>query len=725
MRPRYAAVLLAVPVLSLGLSAAGAQTPTDGRDDPVVVAVIDGNFSPYHWDFLGSKMPQHQDADPSNDLPLDQAPDTWVPGFPSPDSFASYDRLDLTLEEEDEGKSTASLQSADTAQWNKVKTSDGQSAHYYWIPDTKIVGAVRFGSPIQSTNAAHGANTSSVAAGNIHGTCPECVVVLITYNPGGCTTRTINCPQLEYALNWAMSQPWIDVVSNSYGFSFVERERIYDGGNAPQQRDASERGQTIFYSSGNGVSNTFTIPNSTLLSSQEGPDWTVTVGAVHQTTRASYTGSGKPADVASIGGGYPSIGGTTVSGTDRTFGGTSNATPVVAGMYANALLQARRALPGPSKSQQEGVVASGAPVACGAARPDCELGDGVLTAAELRTRLLHGAVHTAAGMAPGTANAPVLPPVGEDEFINEGHGTYIGRLDGDETWQQELARIVDPMLGNAATLQRPAGEREWMIVDSFCRQAFWPRWSGGYYRDGVTQLPADNPAFPARSALRHSCERALFDQLPNLVPLKPTDIGTGPADDRSGEALRFTVSTANRGKYALDLTGVPNPGYPETTDAYQCVMWVTDRVCQERRLVGTFRFHDVHAHYHFEDYALYELRQLNAAGEPDMSPAGLVAPGVKASFCLIDYDPDQPSDNPIYDFPHPLYLTCTGSFGVGVQGISPGWKDTYSSGLDGQQIEIDGIPRGKDYALVITADPTDKLWETREDDNVSWAKVRL
>jgi hypothetical protein len=715
MRARHASALLAVAIASLGLSSAQAQTAVDGRDDAVVVAVIDGNFSPYHWDFSGSKMPQHQDADTSNDLPLDQAPDTWVPGF-SPSGFASYDRLDLTLDEENPSRTTASLTSADNAQWAKVKASNAQDVNYYWIPDTKIVGAVRFGSAVQSTNGAHGANTSSVSVGNIHGTCPECVVVLITY--GGSDG--------EAALNWAISQPWIDVVTNSYGFSTGVRDRIYDGGNAELQKDASERGQTIFFSAGNGQANTFTVPNTTIFSSQEGPDWTMTVGAVHPTTGASYTGHGKPADVASIGGSYPSIGGTTVSGTDRSFGGTSNATPVVAGYYANALLQARRALPGPSHVQEAGVVARGdAPVACGDARPDCELGDGVLTAQELRTRVLHGAVHTAAGMAPGTVNQPVLPPIGEDEFLNEGHGSYLGRLNSDEQWQEELARITGPMLGASAALQRPAGEREWMVVDSFCRQSIWPRWSGGYYVDGSTQLPADDPMFPTRTALRHTCERVLFDQLPNLVPLTPSDVGVGTADDGSGEALRFTVSTANRGKYALDLTGVPNSGYPQTSDAYQCVMWTTDRVCQERRQVGTFGFHQAHLHYHFEDYALYELRHLDAGGEPDMSPEGLVAPGVKASFCLIDYDPDQPSNHPLYQNPHPLYLTCTGSFGIGVQGISPGWKDTYSSGLAGQQIEIDGVPRGRDYALVITADPSNRLWESREDDNVSWAKVRL
>ena len=60
-----------------------------------------------------------------------------------------------------------------------------------------------------------------------------------------------------------------------------------------------------------------------------------------------------------------------------------------------------------------------------------------------------------------------------------------------------------------------------------------------------------------------------------------------------------------------------------------------------------------------------------------------------------------------------------------MQGISPGWRDVYTSDLDGQQIPLAGVPRGRDYALVITADPSNRLWETDETDNVSWIKVRL
>jgi hypothetical protein len=710
---RYRVALLALPILGLGLSApAGAQTALDGRDDAVVVAVLDSGFSPYHWDFLGSKMPQHQDANPGNDLPVDQAPDTWISDFPDPGAFASFSRLDLTLEEENAGRTTASLQAQDSAEWAKVKTSTSSNVHYSWIPDTKIVGAVRFGNPIQATNADHGSNTSAVSVGNIHGTCQECVVVLVTY--GGADREAAN--------NWALEQPWIDVITHSYGYSTTVYDKIYSGSDLARQLAATERGQTLFWSASNGQANAFDAPTTTYLSSSKGPDWLVTVGATAP-SGSNYTGSGKTADIASIGSSYPSMGGTTVNG-NGTFSGTSNATPVVAGMFSRALGWARQQLDGPSRTQRDGVVATGAPITCGGARPACELADGVLTADELRTRLLHGAIRTPEGP---TAVVDVDNPVTTDEydFASEGHGTYFAHKMGAEHLEAEMARITGPMNGTAVLTQRPAGERDWMIVDSFCRQAIWGRWGGGYYVNGSTQLPADNPLYPVRTALRHACERALFDQLPNLVPLKPTDIHVGPTDDSSGEAVRFTVSTANRSKYALDMTAVPNSGYPNTSDAYQCVMWSTDRVCQERVSVGSFTFHQSHLHYHFEDYALYELRQLKANGEPDMSPSGLAAPGRKASFCLLDYDQDRPPDSPLYELPWPPYLTCTASFGVGVQGISPGWMDTYVYSLDGQQIPVAGVQRGRDYAVVITADPLDLLWETNESDNVSWAKIRL
>ncbi|HYH28550.1 MAG TPA: S8/S53 family peptidase [Actinomycetota bacterium] len=477
-----------------------------GADDAVVVAVIDSGISPYHWDYMASKMPQAQDSDPSNDLPLDQPPDTWLPGFPSPAAFASYNRFDLTLEETNPARSITSMDSADTAKWSAFKASSAGAQHYYWFPRTKIIGGLSFATNgrMRGSTGEHGMGTSSVSVGNIFGTCPECLLVFIEYGTAA---------DGERAIEWAMSQPWIDVISNSYGFSLVERDRLYSGSNTFAQRQASNRGQTIFFSAGNGISNTFTVPNQTLFSSQEGPDWIVTVGAINPNTGGSYTGHGKPADISGIGSAYPSsYGSSQVGNPGGSFSGTSNATPQVAGLLSTSLYRARRALPGPSRIQQHGVIAAQspseelgeAPFVCAATRSSCELGDGVLTASELRTRFFHGATHTPVGMEVGLTGGPAAPKVGEDEFVNEGHGTYWGKKSG-EPFAAEVERVVAPMEGRAATLTRPAGEREWMIVDSYCRQEIWGDWDGGYFVRGLTDLPAPDPAYPLRNAYQAAC----------------------------------------------------------------------------------------------------------------------------------------------------------------------------------------------------------------------------
>ena len=497
--------LLALAVLTLPMPSTSARSTTtprsDGAGDATVIAVIDSAFTPYHWDFLGSKMPQATDRSPSNDLPLGRAPHTWLPGFPQPAAFDSYRPLDLTLEEKKEMTPIAALQEKDAKKWERVKQSDGKKQHYYWMPGTKVIGALDFaGNKIHGNENAHGTGTTSVSVGNIHGTCPECLLVFISFS---------GAENGEAAINWAMKQPWIDAISNSYGFSItpVTRDRFYSGSNTKLQEKASERGQTIFFSAGNGQANAFLIPNTTLMSSQEGPDWIVTVGAVSPGTHASYTGHGKPADIAGIGSGYPAaygsphVGGTGSGG----FGGTSNATPQIAGLYARALFKTREAMRGSSRLQSGGVIARGSGLRCGPDRRDCETRDGRLTASELRNRLFKGAVHTAAGMTPaGVGSAPV---VADEEYLNEGHGSYFGREKGPSSkqWLKEFERLLGPLFGTAKELKRPEGEREWMTVASYCRQHLWGKWRGGYYRQGSSELPGFDTDYPIRSAIETAC----------------------------------------------------------------------------------------------------------------------------------------------------------------------------------------------------------------------------
>ncbi|MDQ3958376.1 MAG: S8/S53 family peptidase, partial [Actinomycetota bacterium] len=442
----FAAALVLATVLvgpAPARSAPGRPVDRNG-DDVTVVAVIDAGVTPYHWDYLASKMP------PSTDFPLDRPPHEWVRGFPSPPSaFNYYEPLNLTLEQNDPNVPYAGLRSQDEAEWSKVKPSSADVVNYYWMPGTKIIGAVGFGiGDIYGPTSSHGTGASSVAVGNIHGSCPECLLVFLD-------TGNFAQGPTEEALEWAESQPWIDAISNSYGHSTVFTDNVYTGSDTEAQRRATERGQTVFFAAHNGHDRSFFVPNNTLLSSQPGPDWIVTVGAVDPVNHASYSGHGKPADISGVGLAYPSAYGSPSVGGEGDFSGTSNATPVVTGIYGRALYEARLALRGPSRVQQGGVIARGPRLRCGPARAACELGDGVLTGAELRTRLFHGAIHTEAGMTVGITGTVAAPPLGEDEFLNEGHGTYLGLLEGPKTWLEELARVVDPMLGRAKTLDRP------------------------------------------------------------------------------------------------------------------------------------------------------------------------------------------------------------------------------------------------------------------------------
>jgi len=498
---RVFALVVAVSLLSAISSPAASGKKRAGKnpaEDATVIAVLDFTFAPYHWDFLASKMPQAKDGDPSNDLPLGRAPHEWLPGFPSPSNFKSYKSLDLTLEEKNEFAPIEALDAADKKKWRRVKQSKGKKVHYYWMPDTKVIGAIDFGgNKIHGPSDSHGTGTASVSAGNLHGTCPECLLVFVNIG---------SREDAERAIEWTLRQPWIDAITNSYGFSTGNRDRIYAGSDTELQKQASLRGQTVFFSAGNGQENAFLIPNTTIFSSQEGPDWIVTVGAVSPGAHASYTGHGKPADIAGIGSRYPAAyGSPTVGGTGGGgFGGTSNATPVIAGIYARALYVARLALEGPSRVQRNGVVATGDRFDCGPVRPDCELGDGRLTVEELRKRLFHGAVHTEAGMTP--AGVGSLPPIGEDEFLNEGHGSYFARETGEiKDWLKEFERVIAPMEGRAKELKRPKGEREWMIVDSFCRQHIWGSWDAGYFEKGKTKLPGRDQDYPIRSLIEETC----------------------------------------------------------------------------------------------------------------------------------------------------------------------------------------------------------------------------
>jgi hypothetical protein len=490
-RPLLALSLAAGVLTPLAVSQAAAPA-VKPADDVTVVAVIDSGFSPYHQDFLASQLPADVKA-----LPLTKAPHTWLPGFPKPSAFRGYSPLKLTLDGTD-GTKMDTLHTKDKAAWDSVKPSGTAGIDYRWIPGTKVIGALTFGpeatdkvvdknvfggSPtIYGTGGAeHGMGTTSVAVGNVHGACPSCLLVFLQY-----TTQA----SAERALTWANNQPWIDAVSNSYGFSagVAVRDRVYNGTDVVTERKASERGQTVFFSAGNGLENAFTVPNSTLTSSQEGPDWVVTVGATDPNGK-DYTGTGKPADVAGIGVSYPSAYGSTTVNNGSDFSGTSNATPQIAGTYAQSLWELRKATAGASRTQARGVVVAGRKT----------------TAVGLRNALFHAAIPTAGGYTDGLSSLAATPAVADTRFAAEGYGTFRGTLNKGGGTAADVARVVGPLLGRSKAAARPAGEAAWFVVDSQCRQHLWGTWSGGAFTSGTAVPAADPIGWPTRTAIQQAC----------------------------------------------------------------------------------------------------------------------------------------------------------------------------------------------------------------------------
>ncbi len=88
-----------------------------------------------------------------------------------------------------------------------------------------------------------------------------------------------------------------------------------------------------------------------------------------------------------------------------------------------------------------------------------------------------------------------------------------------------------------------------------------------------------------------------------------------------------------------------------------------------------FHYSDCHEHYHFDEYANYELSDAD----------GIVATGHKQAFCLLDF------------FPW-AWAGEMGTFNCGNQGISRGWTDIYQSDLPCQWIDVTDVPPG-DYVL--------------------------
>lgn len=179
--------------------------------------------------------------------------------------------------------------------------------------------------------------------------------------------------------------------------------------------------------------------------------------------------------------------------------------------------------------------------------------------------------------------------------------------------------------------------------------------------------------------------------------------------------LNFDTHSQNMGAVPVELRAEEPESLLDGSPVSQCVSWTTNLVCRQREIVGGFTWHQEHLHFHYEGFGRYELRELDANGDPDWSAPGLISESPKVSFCLIDSLRVRADANPAS-----RYHTCNPL----EEGISAGWADIYPTGIAGQALSLDGVSDGR-YALVIALNSTESLFETDHSNNRVVATVEV
>lgn len=199
-----------------------------------------------------------------------------------------------------------------------------------------------------------------------------------------------------------------------------------------------------------------------------------------------------------------------------------------------------------------------------------------------------------------------------------------------------------------------------------------------------------------RKRRRRAAARALYPDL-TTAPLT----SSGPRIDRLDDGtyvLRFTNTIWNVGEGRLELQAPTSPRTGASGQLYQNLYDVPagGKRVSRRRVASQISYHAAHNHFHFNDFASYQLLRRDAAGS--YVPIG---EGTKTSFCIVDSALGTGALER-------QYRVCERTR----QGLTPGWGDTYASNLPEQWVEIgpEPLPDGA-YALRVTADPRGLLAE--------------
>lgn len=333
---RLSGASLVLVVLIATQGQASGTSPTSGAvaaQPHVVIAVIEDAVNVYHKDFAapGTQSPVSRIRNyPTNSKPLRLHLD--APDFPT-------------------------ARHADDAVWASVKPSQ-----LYYIPGTRLSGLIYLPSPLDRATKQvavqypppvdpprpiidgytwHGTSVASIAAGTKYGACPNCDIVIVA------------AENEEDGLAWAAKQSWIDVINNSWGgplgiptrATAGHPERAIPTTASPGGRAAAASGKAVVFASGNGITGLGATTRGTQHSltwnnPYTGPPWVLTVGASKASTGQPTDWHNIPVDVIAQGEQRPAADSSSLTG-ETTFTGTSASAPIVSGILAESLFQAR------------------------------------------------------------------------------------------------------------------------------------------------------------------------------------------------------------------------------------------------------------------------------------------------------------------------------------------------------------------------------------------------
>jgi hypothetical protein len=210
---------------------------------------------------------------------------------------------------------------------------------------------------------------------------------------------------------------------------------------------------------------------------------------------------------------------------------------------------------------------------------------------------------------------------------------------------------------------------------------------------------------------------AIPERLPDLDQVAPRALSiVGPAGE---ERLTFLSAVENVGRGPLVIVGERTRGQPEMTTR-QLVRRV-DGTTTAYPLRTHLRFvvSETHRHWHLLGFESYEL--LTADGKT-------LGRDHKTGFCLGDRY-DARADDRIPGEPRrPVWTQECGLEQPGRlrirEGISPGFGDDYVPLLEGQYIDVAGLPAGR-YVLVHRVDGDRVLREASQANNAASVLLRL